>query len=136
MVYNGNVIYAHVGDSRAYMIGDKITQITRDHSFVQELVKLGQITAEEAKHHPRRNYITRAMGVEPIVRVDTGVKLYNNEAILLSSDGLTGEINDDELYTAVKGNAPEEALKALIDLANERGGGDNITAVIMEGEDY
>ncbi|MDD6763755.1 MAG: Stp1/IreP family PP2C-type Ser/Thr phosphatase [Clostridiales bacterium] len=134
MVRGGFVIYAHVGDSRAYMIGDGIVQITRDHSFVQELVKLGQITPEEAKHHPRRNYITRAMGVEAFVRIDTGVKPYNGEKLLLCSDGLFGEIEDGELFNAVKNNSAETAVNTLIELANERGGSDNITAIVMEGD--
>lgn len=134
MVRGGFVIYAHVGDSRAYMIGDGIVQITRDHSFVQELVKLGQITPEEAKHHPRRNYITRAMGVEAFVRIDTGVKPYNGEKLLLCSDGLFGEIEDGELFNTVKNNSAETAVNTLIELANERGGSDNITAIVMEGD--
>ncbi|MGN0164391.1 MAG: Stp1/IreP family PP2C-type Ser/Thr phosphatase [Candidatus Ornithomonoglobus sp.] len=134
MVRDGFVIYAHVGDSRAYMIDDGIVQITRDHSFVQELVKLGQLTPEEAKHHPRRNYITRAMGVEAFVRVDTGVKPYNGEKLLLCSDGLFGEIEDSELFDEVKNNSADTAVKRLIELANERGGSDNITAIVMEGD--
>ncbi len=134
MVRDGSVIYAHVGDSRAYMIGDGIIQITRDHSFVQELVKLGQITPEEAKRHPRRNYITRAMGVEAFVKVDTGVKPYNGEKLLLCSDGLFGEIDDSELFDAVRNSFAETAVNTLIELAKERGGSDNITAIVMEGD--
>lgn len=134
MLRGGYVIYAHVGDSRAYMIDDEITQITRDHSFVQELVKLGQITAEEAKHHPRRNYITRAMGVENYVNVDAGVKAYGGGKLLLCSDGLYGDIEDAELRDIVKARGAEDAVKSLVELANERGGGDNITAVVMEGD--
>ncbi len=134
MVRNGYLIFAHIGDSRAYTIDSEIVQITRDHSYVQELVKLGQITPEEAKHHPRRNFITRAMGVEPEVRVDTGVKKYNGEKIFVCSDGLFGEIEDEEIKQTVLENGAEQAVTALIELANERGGSDNITAVIMEGE--
>lgn len=135
MVRDGYLIYAHVGDSRAYLISEKsIVQLTRDHSYVQELVKLGQITPEEAKHHPRRNFITRAMGVEPEVKADTGVKEYNNEKLLLCSDGLFGEIEDKEIGKLVEKNTAKQAVKKLIELANKRGGGDNITAVLMEGE--
>ena len=134
MVREGYVIYAHVGDSRAYMIDDDIHQITKDHSFVQELVKLGEITPEEAKHHPRRNYITRAMGVESTVRIDTGVKPYAGETILLCSDGLIGEIEDSELLEAVNKYKPSECVKQLVDLANKRGGADNITVIVMKGE--
>lgn len=135
MIKDGFVIFAHVGDSRAYMIGDEIVQITRDHSYVQELVKLGQIKPEEARNHPRRNYITRAMGVEPTVRVDTGVKPYNNEKLLLCSDGLFGELEDNELYEVVNRMAAVDGAKRLIDMANERGGRDNITAIIVEGDE-
>lgn len=134
MIRHGYLIFAHVGDSRAYIMDDGISQITRDHSYVQELVKLGQITPEEAKHHPRRNIITRAMGVEGTVRVDTGVRPYNGERILLCSDGLVDEIEDDELFLAAGMGEPAQCVRKLIDTANGRGGKDNITAVIMEGE--
>lgn len=134
MIRDGYLIYAHIGDSRAYMIGKNINQITNDHSYVQELVKIGQITPEEAKHHPRRNYITRAMGVEKTVKADSGIKVYNGEKVLICSDGLHGEIDDIELYNCVNKNKAADSLKLLIALANDRGGGDNITAVIMEGE--
>lgn len=133
MIYDGNIIYAHVGDSRAYMLGSSPEQITRDHSFVQELVKLGQITPEEAKHHPRRNYITRAMGVESEVRVDTGIKPYNGERILLCSDGLFNDLDDSELFETAKYGDPQDCAERLVKLANEKGGSDNITAVLMEG---
>lgn len=134
MVRDGYVIFAHIGDSRAYMIDKDIVQITRDHSYVQELVKLGQITVEEAKHHPRRNFITRAMGVEADVKADTGVKKYNGEKIFLCSDGLFGEIDDKEIAKIVTKNNGKQAVKKLVELANKRGGSDNITAVVMEGE--
>lgn len=134
MIRGDYLIFSHVGDSRAYMIGDNISQITRDHSYVQELVKLGQITPEEAKHHPRRNIITRAMGVESSVKVDTGVKPYAGERVLICSDGLIDEIEDSELFEAVKKGTPSECVKRLVEMANERGGNDNITAVVMGGE--
>ncbi len=133
VVRNGYVIYAHIGDSRAYMISKAIKQITRDHSYVQELVKLGQITPEEAKTHPRRNYITRAMGVEKDVKADLGVKTYKGEKILICSDGLHGKLDDSELIEIV--NNSDNSVKELIAKANERGGEDNITAVVMEGEE-
>lgn len=134
MLRDGYIIYAHVGDSRAYLIDKKITQITKDHSYVQELVKLGQITPEEAKHHPRRNYITRAMGVEDSVKVDAGIKTYHGEKIFICSDGLHGEVEDGEIFEIIRNNSAEKSVKMLIDLANENGGADNITAVIMEGD--
>ena len=133
MIRSGYVIIAHVGDSRAYMAGDNITQLTKDHSYVQELVKLGIITAEEAKHHPHRNRITRAMGVEPDVNVDAAAKPYSGESLLLCTDGLYGEIEDGELLDVISENSAEEAVNKLIELALERGGADNITAVIVKG---
>ena len=133
LIFGGFMIYAHVGDSRAYMIGKKCVQVTRDHSYVQELVKLGQITPEEAKHHPRRNYITRAMGVEKDVKADLGIKTYNGEKILICSDGLHGKVEDSELFEKVLKTPAKKCVKALVKMANDRGGEDNITAVIMEG---
>ena len=129
------LIYAHIGDSRAYMIDDKAEQITRDHSYVQELVKLGQITPEEAKTHPRRNYITRAMGVEKDVRADLGIKTYNGEKVLICSDGLHGKVEDWELYKNAVELTTQSCVEELVRLANDRGGEDNITVVVMEGED-
>ncbi len=134
MLRDGYIIYAHVGDSRAYLIDKKITQITRDHSYVQELVKLGQITPEEAKRHPRRNYITRAMGVEDSVKADAGIKTYHGEKILICSDGLHGEVEDCDILEIVRNNSAKDGAKMLINLANENGGADNITAIIIEGE--
>lgn len=130
----GYLIYAHVGDSRAYTVGDTINRITNDHSYVQELVKLGQITPEEAKTHPRRNYITRAMGVEETMKTDSGIKTYNGDRILICSDGLHGKADDDELFEIISANTPKESVRKMVELANERGGEDNITAVVMEGD--
>ena len=132
MIKDGELLYAHVGDSRAYAIGkDTITQLTRDHSYVQELVKLGMITPEQAKRHPNRNQITRAMGVEPDVRVDSGVSKYKGETILLSSDGLFGEIEDEEIKDIIN-QYGADATEKLVKLALDRGGRDNITAIILE----
>lgn len=134
MIRGGYIIYAHVGDSRAYALGDKISQLTRDHSYVHELVKLGIITSEEAKHHPHRNRITRAMGVEPEVKVDVKVIKYSGEKLLLCSDGLYEDIEDTELEEILKVNDAKTAVDVLTELALERGGSDNITAIVMEGD--
>ena len=102
-VKDGYLIFAHVGDSRAYMIdNNSIRQITRDHSYVQELVKLGMITPEEAKRHPNRNQITRAMGVELTVRVDSGISSYSSQTLMLASDGLFGEIDDEGIRELIE----------------------------------
>lgn len=135
MIFCGKVITAHVGDSRAYMIGDSIVQITKDHSYVQELVSRGEISREMAKHHPKKNYITRAMGAEDTVKVDISIKPYNGETIILCSDGLTNFVEDDEIMEYIKReNTLQESVEELVALANERGGGDNITIVALEKE--
>lgn len=136
MIYRDKIITAHVGDSRAYMIGGDIKQITKDHSYVQELVSRGEISQEMAKNHPKKNYITRAMGAEDTVKVDITIKPYGGETILLCSDGLTNFVEDDEIMEYVKReNMLEESCKGLVDLANSRGGGDNITVVAFREEE-
>lgn len=133
MIYQGKVITAHVGDSRAYMAGDDIVQITRDHSYVQELVSRGEISPEMAKHHPKKNYITRAMGAEDTVKVDISIKPYNGEIIVVCSDGLTNFVEDDEILAHLKKqNTLEEGAEKLVELANSRGGRDNITIVALK----
>lgn len=135
MIYQNKIITAHVGDSRAYMIGDDIKQITKDHSYVQELVSRGEISSEMAKNHPKKNYITRAMGAEDTVKVDITIKPYNGETIILCSDGLTNYVEDSEIMEYIKKeNTLQESAEKLVMLANERGGGDNITIVALERE--
>ena len=130
MIYQNKIIAAHVGDSRAYMIGDDIRQITKDHSYVQELVSRGEINPEMAKKHPKKNYITRAMGAEDTVKVDISIKPYNGETIVICSDGLTNYVEDDEIMAHIKREKPlQESCEDLVALANSRGGGDNITIV-------
>ena len=136
LIYGGRVITAHVGDSRAYAVGDEIVQLTKDHSYVQELVSRGEISPEMAKHHPRKNYITRAMGAEDTVKVDISIKPYNGETIVLSSDGLTNYVDDEEILAHIKKFEPlQTACEKLMQLANERGGSDNITVVAFRKED-
>ncbi len=136
MLHSDKLITAHVGDSRAYIIDDKgITQVTRDHSYVQELVMRGEITPEQAKHHPNKNYITRAMGAEEAVKVDIGIRPYNGETVLLCSDGLTNMIDDDEILEIInKSEGLQTAADTLIKRAIEEGGNDNITVVVLERE--
>ena len=92
-------------------------------------------TPEEAKVHPRRNYITRAMGVEETVKVDAGIKTYKGQKILICSDGLHGKVDDDEILAKVSKPDAKKSVKSLVKLANDRGGEDNISVVIMEGEE-
>ena len=124
---------AHVGDSRAYIINQKeFTQITRDHSVVQELLELGKISDEDAKHHPQKNLITRAVGVESSVCVDyLETTLSPGDKVLICTDGLTNNCEPSAIYQAVLNYPPEEVPGLLVDLAINAGGPDNITAVLM-----
>ena len=130
MLYRDKIITAHVGDSRAYEIKNGIRQITKDHSYVQELVSRGEISPEMAKNHPKKNYITRAMGAEETVKVDISIRPYTGGTIVLCSDGLTNMVEDEEILAYIK-NGPtlQESAEKLTALANERGGLDNITIV-------
>ena len=131
----GNVLrVANVGDSRLYVIDDEITQITRDHSLVEEMVLAGQLSRSEARTHAKKNVITRAIGGEEQVEPEMfSVDLKENSKILMCSDGLTNMLEDDEIMRIVK-NSPdiEEAAAVLIDRANANGGKDNISVVIVE----
>ena len=136
MVFKGRIITAHVGDSRAYTIDkNEIKQITRDHSYVQELVSMGKITKEEAKHHPKKNFITRAMGAEETVKVDVNIRPYNGETILLCSDGLVNFVDDEEIKDIVQTRGSlKKKTEQLVNTANSRGGKDNITVIILKKE--
>lgn len=131
MIYQNKIITANVGDSRAYKVSNTdIQQLTRDHSYVQELVMRGEISPEMAKHHPKKNYITRAMGAEDTVKVDISIKPYNGETLVLCSDGLTNFVDDEEILSHVKRKkALQKSAEDLTVLANSRGGSDNITIV-------
>ena len=129
---------AHVGDSRAYLLRNgSFSQLTDDHTLVQHLVDEGQITREEAAHHPQRSIITRAIGVSNEVDVDSmTLDLEPGDQVLLCSDGLTGVIEDEQIAEElVRGESTEETLRRLIDLANEGGGPDNITTILLRASD-
>ncbi len=124
------VMISHAGDSRAYIIGEEIRQITTDHSIVQEMLDRGDITEDEAKHHPIKNYITRALGVKDIINVDfTSEDFDENDILLLCSDGLSNFVDPEYLKETVKSVNPDICEK-LVDTANANGGRDNITVVI------
>lgn len=130
-------VVCNVGDSRAYLIrGGEITRITHDHSVVQTLVESGNITAEEARTHPNRNLITRALGPEEHIECDVyDVTLGADERLLLCSDGLVVTATDEEMYEAVgRGDTPEESLEHLLELSKQRGAPDNVTAVLLYHE--
>lgn len=128
------ITIAHVGDSRCYMINEKgFGQITEDHSLVNELVRSGQITHEDAEHHPRKNVILKAIGTEEIINTDIRTISWEiGNMILLCSDGLSDKVSGSELQAFMKNDeSMENTAKGLIALANERGGEDNISLVIV-----
>jgi PPM family protein phosphatase len=138
----GAVALAHVGDSRAYLLrGGSLEQLTHDHSLVAELVRNGRLTEEEAENHPQRSVITRVLGTDPDVDVDTlTVVAEPGDLFVLCSDGLTAMLRDDDILGLLEeaGGDPERAARSLVDAANRAGGDDNITVVafeVLEGED-
>ena len=131
----GNTLYfSNVGDSRLYLIGDKIKQLSKDHSLVEEMVRLGGIKAEEAKNHPDKNIITRAMGVKEEVEADIyEYRLKKGDMILMCTDGLSNMVEDEDMFDIVKGARDiVEAVQMLIEKANSNGGRDNIGVVLAE----
>lgn len=132
LIYNSKIYIGHIGDSRVYRIRKEfMRRITRDHSYVQTLIEDGKITKEEALHHPKRNMLTKALGcmeqVEPDVYTKTFIK---DDIILMTSDGLTNMIKESEIYDIVKQDKLH-ATENLVKQANENGGYDNITVVII-----
>lgn len=131
---NSKAYVAHVGDSRAYCVrGGEIIQITEDHSLVNEQLKSGLITEEEAKTHQLKNIITRSVGVQEEVEVDTIVwDVREDDTYLLCSDGLSNMVQNHEMLDLISKHPTEEAARRLVDLANERGGDDNITLILVK----
>ncbi|MET0401521.1 MAG: Stp1/IreP family PP2C-type Ser/Thr phosphatase [Cystobacter sp.] len=135
VVRDNHAFFAHVGDSRAYLVrGPLIQQVSEDHSLVNEQIKAGMITPEEAKHSRYKNIITRSVGFEEEVQVDVmGVVAEPGDIFLLCSDGLANMVEDRELHEVVQATAElSQVPQRLIDLANERGGDDNITAIVVQ----
>jgi protein phosphatase len=133
---DGSVAIGHVGDSRAYLLrGGALDQLTEDHSLVAELVRRGELSPEEAEVHPQRSVITRALGTDPDVDVDTfTVEAADGDVFLLCSDGLTTMVGAETITALVERDRDDlgAAARALIAEANARGGDDNITAVLFE----
>ena len=127
----GHAMLAHVGDSRCYLMrSGEIYQVTQDHSLVAELLRRGEITEEEAREHPYRNVITRALGTDETIAVDAqDIDTRPGDRFLLCTDGLSNYVERAELRKVLAGSAPEEACARLIDLALSRGGRDNITVI-------
>lgn len=137
LVEGGNAYIAHVGDSRLYMMREQhMEQVTEDHSLVNEKLKAGLITAEEAKNHRMRNVITRSLGYQEDVEIDLQVRaVRRGDTFVLCTDGMSGYIELAELGQVVGGASPQEAARRLVELSCERGGEDNITVVVVRVED-
>ncbi len=133
-VKNDAVYVVNVGDSRLYKIGDKIEQITEDHSLVEEMVRMGEISKEQARNHPDKNIITKAMGVSDTVEPDYfDTNLQKGECLLMCSDGLTNMVSDRQIKEIVELRTDlESCAKELIRAANQNGGRDNIAVVLIE----
>ena len=132
LIYNNKVYIGHVGDSRVYRIRKEFfRKLTTDHSYVEELVKDGTITKEEAYNHPKKNMLLKALGCTAYVEPDCMVKGFlKGDILLISSDGLTNMLKDEQIYNIIKNN-PENAVNELIDSANNLGGYDNITVILV-----
>ncbi len=129
-----NVHLANVGDSRIYVISkEEIRRVTKDHSYVQDLVDKGEISEEEARVHPKKNVITKAVGIYSEIKADTmKLTLDDDESLLLCCDGQLIHVEDKEIHEiVVKADEPQEACQKLVDLANERGGEDNISVILL-----
>lgn len=138
IVKNGKAHIVHAGDSRAYFYdGDTVRQVTKDHSIVQELVDLGRIKQEEARFHPNRNLITRALGIAPELSTDYNAVDFDERSVLLiCTDGLSNYITEERLTEFIRDSRGEELSEQLIESAKRLGGSDNITvAVIASGEE-
>ena len=132
LIKDKTAIYAHVGDSRIYLVNDQIKQLTKDHSIVQSLIESGKITPEDASVHPRKNVKTRALGVEEQVIADFGLMfLHDGDTLMLCTDGLTNFVSEDIILDTFNKYDKSEVCDKLIDLANDGGGGDNITVVTL-----
>ena len=136
LVRGGNAFICHAGDSRAYLVRDgRLTQLTHDHSYVQELVDCGTITEEEAEHHPQKNIITRALGVDYRLEPEvTSVQLQAKDLLLLCSDGLTNMVPVEQMEQLLAQGPFYDLPDRLVDAANENGGSDNITALLLAVE--
>lgn len=129
------LIYSNIGDSRIYRINEEMEQITQDDSFVNYLIEIGEITEEEAKNHPKKNVLTKAMGTTSDIEVIVNtLDIKDKDVFLFCSDGLTNMVSDEEIFKIVEENSPEEARDMLLNLALKNGGMDNITFILVFNE--
>ena len=133
IVKDGQAYIAHAGDSRAYILKNgEISQITTDHSMVQDLLDRGKITSEQALNHPNKNIITRAVGVDENIEIDLDqIDLDDNTTLLLCTDGLSNYVSNEEILELTSDGKHYAFADRLVNKANENGGGDNITAVVI-----
>jgi len=137
VVKDNQIHLANVGDSRAYRVSDdEICRVTKDHSYVQALIDEDEITEEQAREHPRKNEITRAVGIMPSIEVDTmKLTLDSDESLLLCCDGVIAHLSDDDIHKIIRDSPdPQTACQEIVDMANERGGSDNISLIILSSE--
>ncbi|MDK7355143.1 Stp1/IreP family PP2C-type Ser/Thr phosphatase [Peptoniphilus harei] len=135
LILDDVLIYSNIGDSRIYRINEEMEQITQDDSFVNYLIEIGEITEEEAKNHPKKNVLTKAMGTTSDIEVIVNtLNIKDKDVFLFCSDGLTNMVPDEEIFKIVKENSPEEARDMLLDLALKNGGMDNITFILVFNE--
>ena len=137
-LHRDDVVLVNVGDSRAYRLADgRLEQLTEDHSLVEDMVRQGQLTADEARHHPQRNIVTRALGISPRVDVDVfRTPARPGDRYLLCSDGLFNEVEAQDIATVLEARPdPDAAARDLVALANEAGARDNVTCVVVDLED-
>lgn len=132
---HSQLYFAHVGDSRLYLVRDsKIQRLTRDHSYVGRLVESGLVRPEDAEKHPQRHILTAALGAgrdAQVEHAEQGIPVKNGDDLLLCTDGLWSVVSEPEMETAVSGLAPAECCAALVELARQRGGPDNITLQVL-----
>lgn len=133
LIYNNKVYIGHIGDSRIYRIRKEfIRKLTQDHSYVQKLVKEGTITKEQAAHHPQKNMLMKALGCNAFIEPDVMVKGFlKDDILIMCSDGLSNLVGQEIIYEKASKNI-EQAPKDLVQLANDRGGYDNITVVVIK----
>ena len=132
--YAGGTVVTNVGDSRAYHVTrEGITRVTKDHSLVERMVDRGDITAEEARRHPSRNLITRALGPDADAQCDGYIcPMESGEYLLLCTDGLVNTVTDQEmLFEVIHGAEPDTSLDRMLEIAKKQGAPDNVTAVLM-----
>ena len=133
LVHNKKAMITHVGDSRVYLVhNNEITQLTVDHSVVQELVDRGELTPEQARVHPNKNFITRAVGINPYIEVDyKEVPFDDDDIIIMCSDGLSNYISDEGILEFVRQYKANNLTNALVEEAKQQGGRDNITVAVI-----